>query len=109
MKKLLVFLLTLMLMSTSFVSASADVDFSAFDWDPPAETVTITYYDGQELPETCEKKQALMHEFMLKYFNIDLQRIVFENDVYGKIDESNQHILKYFRENNLFNMGKSDL
>lgn len=35
--------------------------------------------------------------------------IVFENDVYGKIDESNQHILKYFRENNLFNMGKSDL
>ncbi len=81
MKKLLVFLLTLMLMSTSFVSASADVDFSAFDWDPPAETVTITYYDGQELPETCEKKQALMHEFMLKYFNIDLQRIVFENDV----------------------------
>ena len=35
--------------------------------------------------------------------------IVFENDVYGKIDERNQHILKYCRENNLFNMGKSDL
>ena len=34
--------------------------------------------------------------------------IVFENDVYGKIDERNQHILKYCRENNLFNMRKSD-
>ena len=32
--------------------------------------------------------------------------IVFENDVYGKIDERNQHILKYCRENNLFNMGQ---
>lgn len=35
--------------------------------------------------------------------------IVFENDVYRKIDERNQHILKYCRKNNLFNMGKSDL
>ena len=34
--------------------------------------------------------------------------IVFSNDVYGKIDERNQHILKYCRENNLFNMEKSD-
>ena len=34
--------------------------------------------------------------------------IVFENDVYGKIDERNHHILKYCRENNLFNMGKSN-
>lgn len=34
--------------------------------------------------------------------------IVFENDVYGKIDEGNHHILKYCRENNLFNMGKSN-
>jgi hypothetical protein len=32
--------------------------------------------------------------------------IIFDNDVYGKIDERNQHILKYCRENNLFNMGK---
>ena len=34
--------------------------------------------------------------------------IVFEDDIYGKIDERNQHILKYCRENNLFNMGKQD-
>lgn len=32
--------------------------------------------------------------------------IVFENDIYAKIDEEKQHILKYCRENNLFNMGK---
>ena len=34
--------------------------------------------------------------------------IVFDNDVYGKIDATHQHILKYCRENNLFNMGKKD-
>lgn len=34
--------------------------------------------------------------------------IVFDNDVYGKIDTYNQHILKYCRENNLFNIGKKD-
>lgn len=32
----------------------------------------------------------------------------FDNDVYGKIDERNQHILKYCRENNLFNMGQKN-
>ena len=81
MKKLLALLMALVLVSATLAVASAEVDFSAFDWEIPAETVTITYYDGQELPESCAKKQALMHEFMLKYFNIDLQRIVFENDV----------------------------
>lgn len=34
--------------------------------------------------------------------------IVFENDVYGKIDENHKHILKYCRDNNLFNIGKED-
>lgn len=32
--------------------------------------------------------------------------VVFENDIYAKQDEKMQHILKYCRENNLFNMGK---
>lgn len=32
--------------------------------------------------------------------------IVFEDDIYAKESEKNQHILKYCRENNLFNMGK---
>lgn len=32
----------------------------------------------------------------------------FDNDVYGKIDERNLHILKYCRENNLFNMGQKN-
>ncbi len=34
--------------------------------------------------------------------------IIFEEDIYGKIDETHQHILKYCRENNLFNMGQTD-
>lgn len=32
--------------------------------------------------------------------------IVFENDIYEEIDKRHRHILKYCRENNLFNMGK---
>lgn len=32
--------------------------------------------------------------------------VVFENDIYAKQDEEMQHILKYCRENSLFNMGK---
>ena len=34
--------------------------------------------------------------------------IIFEDDVYAKIDERNQKILKMCRENNLFNCGKKD-
>ena len=34
--------------------------------------------------------------------------IDFVNDVHGKIDERNQSILKYCRENNLFNMGQNN-
>lgn len=34
--------------------------------------------------------------------------IVFEDDVYAKESERNQHILKYCREKRLFNMGKKD-
>lgn len=30
--------------------------------------------------------------------------IVFENDIYAKQDEKMQKVLKYCRENNLFNM-----
>lgn len=32
--------------------------------------------------------------------------IVFENDIYSKIEERNQHILKMCKKENLFNMGK---
>ncbi len=32
--------------------------------------------------------------------------IVFEDDIYGKIDEKNKQLLKMCREKNLFNMGK---
>lgn len=34
--------------------------------------------------------------------------IDFYIDIYGKIDEENQHILKYCRQNNLFNMGQKN-
>ncbi len=34
--------------------------------------------------------------------------IVFENDMYAKIDKRNQYILKMCKEQNLFNMGKKD-
>lgn len=33
--------------------------------------------------------------------------IIFEDDIYAKESEENQHILKYCRENNLFNMGEN--
>ena len=81
MKKWLSLILIVIMLSPLAVSANAEIDVSVFEWEAPAETVTITYYDGQELPESCERKQALMHDFLLKYFNIDLQRIVYENDI----------------------------
>ena len=34
--------------------------------------------------------------------------IDFVIDVYGKIDESEQNVLRYFKENNLFNMGQNN-
>lgn len=34
--------------------------------------------------------------------------IVFEDDVYSRASERDQHILKYCRQNNLFNTGKKD-
>ncbi len=33
--------------------------------------------------------------------------IIFENDIYAKEEEKMQHILKYCKENNLFNIGKN--
>lgn len=67
-------------LSFTWRTASAEINMSAFEWEAPEETVTIAYYGGQELPETNEKEMEIMHEFLLKYFNIDLQRIVYEND-----------------------------
>ena len=81
MKKWLALILTVVMLGTLAVSAGAEIDASVFEWEAPAETVKITYYDGQELPESCAKKQELMHDFLLKYFNIDLVRIVYENDI----------------------------
>lgn len=81
MKKLLAVVLALMLASAALVGASAEIDFSAFEWEVPEETVTITYYAGSDLPETSEKTMESMHAFLLKYFNIDMQRIVYENDI----------------------------
>ena len=76
----ILFMAAVLLCSFTF-SAVAEIDTSVFDWEKPEETITITYYDGSELPEECAKKQELMHEFLLKYFNIDLQRIVYENEI----------------------------
>ena len=81
MKKWLALILTVVMLGTLAVTAGAEIDASVFEWEAPAETVKITYYDGQELPESCAKKQELMHDFLLKYFNIDLVRIVYENDI----------------------------
>lgn len=81
MKKLGILLLSILLCLSFMGPAQAAVDMSAFEWEVPEETVTITYYGGQDLPETNEKTMALMHQFLLENFNIDMQRIVFENDV----------------------------
>lgn len=82
MKKLFVLLLALTMISSCFIGgATAEIDFSAFQWEVPAETQTITYYAGSDLPETNDKTKGLMQEFMLKYMNIDFQRIVFENSI----------------------------
>lgn len=82
MKKTLCLLFSIALCLTMTAGAAlAEIDMSAFAWEAPAETVTITYYGGQTLPETNVKETELMHEFLLKHFNIDLQRIVFENDI----------------------------
>ena len=81
MKKLLALVLSLIMVCALLPMASAEIDVSVFEWEKPDEVITITYYDGSELPESCAKKQEVMHEFLLKYFNIDLQRIVYENDI----------------------------
>ena len=85
MKRTLAWVLALVMACAWVIGAAAEVNTSFFEWEVPEETVTITYYDGQELPEEAAKKQAVMHEFMLKYFNIDLQRIVYENDIQERL------------------------
>ncbi len=80
MNKKMVLIVTLILVTTLSMGVFAEIDFSAFEWTPPEETATITYYAGSDLPETNTKTMEVMHDLLLKYFNIDMQRIVYEND-----------------------------
>lgn len=62
------------------------------------------------------ERSTYMGKFTWEYNHGDLEEmysafrdsgIIFENDIYAKIDERNQHILKLCRESNLFNMGEN--
>lgn len=80
-------------------------------------TVLYTAVDEDGYGIYNSERSTYRGEFTWEYNHGDLREmysafrdrgIVFENDIYAKIDERNQHILKYCRENNLFNMGKNN-
>lgn len=62
-----------------------------------------------------DERSIYRGEFIWEYNHGNIRRLYepfkerginFENDIYGKMEERNQYILKYCRENNLFNMGQ---
>lgn len=80
-------------------------------------SMLYTAVDGDGYGLYNNKRSIYRGEFIWEYNHGSIRSlykpfkekgIIFDDDVYGKIDETHQHILKYCRENNLFNMGKDD-
>ena len=80
-------------------------------------SMLYTTVDGEGYGLYNNKRSIYRGEFIWEYNHGSIRElykpfkekgIIFDNDVYVKIDETHQHILKYCRENNLFNMRKDN-
>jgi len=58
-----------------------------FGWEIPEETLEFTYYMGEQMdPEKAKANSVHMDEFLLKEFNVKLNKIVYNTDVTERLN-----------------------
>ncbi len=81
MKRTLALILALTLalcLVPAFGEESAKVNM--YGWEIPEETITFTTYAGSDNPDTVAKNAAIMHDYLLENFNVDITLQVYDND-----------------------------
>ncbi len=73
--------------ATSSQSApAASGKINEFGWEVPEKTLEISYYVGQDNPDTAAKNSKLMNDFLLKNFNVKINKIVYDTDMIEKLN-----------------------
>lgn len=57
-----------------------------YGWEVPEKTLEISYYVGQDNPDTAAKNTKLMNEYLLEKFNVKINKIVYDTDMIEKLN-----------------------
>ena len=72
MKKILAFVLAmLMVLSMAPVMAESTVT-NMWGWEVPEETIKFTAYVGSSNPDDLAEDWAMMHDYLVENFNVDI-------------------------------------
>lgn len=66
--------------------ASATGTKNIYGWTVPEKTINIEFYAGQESPDDCKKYSEKMEEFLLKNFNVKMNKIVYDEDMSERLN-----------------------
>lgn len=72
--------------ATSSDGPAASEKTNLYGWKVPDKTLEITYYCGQDNPDTVEKNTKIMHQYLLDNFNVKLNKIVYDTDMVEKLN-----------------------
>ena len=86
MKKILAFVLAmLMVLSMAPVMAESTVT-NMWGWEVPEETIKFTAYIGSSNPDDLAEDWAMMHDYLVENFNVDITLQVFDNDATERLN-----------------------
>ena len=86
MKKILAFVLAmLMVLSMAPVMAESTVT-NMGGWEVPEETIKFTAYIGSSNPDDLAEDWAMMHDYLVENFNVDITLQVFDNDATERLN-----------------------
>ncbi len=57
-----------------------------YGWEVPEKTMEITYYVGQDNPDTVSKNSKLIDKLLLEKFNVKINKIVYDTDMIEKLN-----------------------
>jgi putative aldouronate transport system substrate-binding protein len=63
----------------------AMVKTNEFGWEVPEKTIKFEIYGGKDNPDKIEKNQKRLHDFLVKHFNVDIKKFVYDIDQKQKL------------------------
>lgn len=66
--------------------SSAAGKVNEYGWEVPEKTLEISYYVGQDNPDTVAKNSKLISDLLLEKFNVKLNKIVYDTDMIEKLN-----------------------